>query len=380
MKKLLTALLVLPTLLFPVSETLEETEKAADTVNSGTKDSLKNIMIYDVVEHYESWGIQDADLSIVLLAGGDRTYIIQELKDNGWEEEPMPNDMAIQIERNSWLRSADIMIERIMQYEHYLWYFEMGDCAVYIPDTKEILYLGIRGPHRDFYYFDSEFMDWDRQSIEERALEPAEDAEEEPVTQYYETVFYGAYEQDNNIENGKEPIEWIVLNENDGIQLLLAKYALDMKAYDEHRFTTWECSNIRVWLNEEFYDNAFSDEEKEKIIFTENVEEDSVGQSNYGIYNYVTGTSTWDKVYLLNKSDLDKYMITDEMRKCEPTAFAIGNGVFMGNYKECYWWLRNFGDYNNYALYVAPTGEIVESGSWLDFKGNAIRPAITIKK
>ena len=36
-----------------------------------------------------------------------------------------------------------------------------------------------------------------------------------------DTVVFGRYEQDNNMENGPEPIEWIVLNVDDGKALLL---------------------------------------------------------------------------------------------------------------------------------------------------------------
>ena len=42
-----------------------------------------------------------------------------------------------------------------------------------------------------------------------------------------ETIFFGKYEQDNNLENGKEPIEWIILETQDGKSLLISKYGLE---------------------------------------------------------------------------------------------------------------------------------------------------------
>ena len=37
-------------------------------------------------------------------------------------------------------------------------------------------------------------------------------------------ITFGHYEQDNNLDNGAEPIEWIVLDVQDGKALLLSKY------------------------------------------------------------------------------------------------------------------------------------------------------------
>ena len=67
-------------------------------------------------------------------------------------------------------------------------------------------------------------------------------------------VTFGHYEQDNNIENGKEKIEWIVLDVKDGKVLLLSKYLLDQKKfidneldYSGHKANryTWENSTLR---------------------------------------------------------------------------------------------------------------------------------------
>lgn len=36
-------------------------------------------------------------------------------------------------------------------------------------------------------------------------------------------VFFGAYEQDNNTSNGKEDVEWLVLEVKDGKALVISK-------------------------------------------------------------------------------------------------------------------------------------------------------------
>ena len=45
-------------------------------------------------------------------------------------------------------------------------------------------------------------------------------------------VTFGTYEQDNNLKNGAEAIEWQVLDKKDCKVLLLSKYALDAKPYN----------------------------------------------------------------------------------------------------------------------------------------------------
>ena len=42
-----------------------------------------------------------------------------------------------------------------------------------------------------------------------------------------EILSFGAYEQDNNTSNGKEEIEWIVLDKKDDRMLVISRYALD---------------------------------------------------------------------------------------------------------------------------------------------------------
>ena len=46
-------------------------------------------------------------------------------------------------------------------------------------------------------------------------------------------VTFGHYEQDNNTVNDKEVIEWKEMDKNGGSILLLSKYGLDHKKYNE---------------------------------------------------------------------------------------------------------------------------------------------------
>ena len=72
-------------------------------------------------------------------------------------------------------------------------------------------------------------------------------------------VVFGAYEQDREVLNGKEDIEWLVLEKEEGRILVLSKYALDAQQYHTSKEdVTWETSTLRQWLNEDFLNLAFS--------------------------------------------------------------------------------------------------------------------------
>ena len=67
-------------------------------------------------------------------------------------------------------------------------------------------------------------------------------------------IVFGHYEQDNKTKNGKEPIEWRVLDIDAAGQLLvISDKVLERKKYNEtnpgYRGITWEKSTIRSWLN-----------------------------------------------------------------------------------------------------------------------------------
>ena len=78
-------------------------------------------------------------------------------------------------------------------------------------------------------------------------------------------VIFGSYEQDNDESNGTEDIEWLVLDNTDGKLLVISKDILNYMRYSETT-TVWEYSDLRTWLNGEFYDLAFSDDEKSSIV------------------------------------------------------------------------------------------------------------------
>ena len=87
-------------------------------------------------------------------------------------------------------------------------------------------------------------------------------------------IEYGTFEQDGDTSNGEEPIEWMVLAEEDGKKLLLSRYILisvgDMMVFPGEGVNyTWAECGIRTYLNGDFFESAFNEEERELIAETE---------------------------------------------------------------------------------------------------------------
>ena len=80
-----------------------------------------------------------------------------------------------------------------------------------------------------------------------------------------EIVEFGRYEQDGNVENGKEGIEWFIIQETDSYKLLLSRCALEIRPMDELTIDSFENSSLCAWLNTTFYE-SFNEDERRKML------------------------------------------------------------------------------------------------------------------
>ena len=84
-----------------------------------------------------------------------------------------------------------------------------------------------------------------------------------------DTILFGAYEQDNDPDNGHELIEWIVLEVDEANHRLwvVSRYGLDAQPYNaEAAEVTWQTCTLREWLNGTFFDTAFTPEEQVAVL------------------------------------------------------------------------------------------------------------------
>ena len=134
-------------------------------------------------------------------------------------------------------------------------------------------------------------------------------------------VCFGAYEQDNNLENGKETIEWIVLDKTDDSVLVLSVYGLDHQLFHEGNSATWESCTLRTWLNTTFLEAAF-DESEQNLILSSTVTADENPE-----HGWSQGADTVDQLFLLSVLEVQKYMPSLSDRLCKPTPYAESRGA-----------------------------------------------------
>ncbi len=195
-----------------------------------------------------------------------------------------------------------------------------------------------------------------------------------------DTYTFGAYEQDNSTSNGKEAIEWTVLDKDGMSLLLISKQALDCQQYNtSYTDVTWESCSLRKWMNGTFLNKAFNAEEQAQIQNT------TVSADKNPEYNTNPGNATTDKVFLLSINEVEKYFNSDEARKCAPTAYAKAQGAYTSDsYKTasgaatCWWWLRSPGHNQSYAAYVSYDGSVYYYGIPVNHALDAVRPALWI--
>ena len=190
-----------------------------------------------------------------------------------------------------------------------------------------------------------------------------------------DTFMFGSYEQNDDVSDGKEAIEWIVLDVQGNEALVVSKYALDAKKFNEVKEkTSWEACTLRTWLNEAFFDEAFNEEEKAEIV-----ESTLANKRNEHYDKSVDGNETADKIFLLSVEEAEKYMETPEAKQCQPTEYAEANGAYHFSDTDCCdWWTRTEGGFTAGVAYVKNHGGMEYEGNWVTHTDNAVRPAMRI--
>lgn len=135
------------------------------------------------------------------------------------------------------------------------------------------------------------------------------------------------------------PIKWIVLKEDDFSALVVSKNILFTRRFDPN-YNDWNNSEIRTYLNGDFFRQAFTDEDRKSVVNT-----------------FVEGRKT--DVFLLSKGEVASYMSGAEL-----TASS-------------WWWLRSpYPNYNYGSWGVASGGSFSDNcvgGTY------GVRPAMYVK-
>ena len=197
------------------------------------------------------------------------------------------------------------------------------------------------------------------------------------VDQETETYTFGSYEQDGDSSNGKEPIEWLVLDRDGDRALLISKYALDYQSFmpfyepvTEHY--TWEGCSLRRWLNSTFLNAAFSADERQRLLTT------TVITSPGSLHRENGPVTTEDRVFLLSNTEVYAYFANEAATAAEYTAYALSENPWPGNAATpgpADWWLRTTDGYDH-PDGVYADGRVGEGAR--AYEGEYVRPAIWI--
>ncbi len=190
-----------------------------------------------------------------------------------------------------------------------------------------------------------------------------------------DTVIVGKYEQDANLNNGKEDIEWTVIANDENTVTLLSKHVLDCVPYDKEKTkpSYWESSYLRSWLSEDFSVCAFS--EQELSVITERLNKNLDNDE----YQTLGGKDTADKIWVLSLDEA--HSLSSEILISSPTAYAISMGVYQKEgFEGTNYWLRSSGDTQNKAAYISYENEITARGSSVNNTNYGIRVCITVNK
>lgn len=194
-----------------------------------------------------------------------------------------------------------------------------------------------------------------------------------------------------------EPITWNVLNNNDGEYYILSTVLLDAHCYyNSTSYRTidgntvypnnYEYSDIRTWLNNDFYNSAFAlENSKIQATIVDNSAASTDSESNKFASN-----NTEDKVFLPSYQDyinpsygFSTSPYSTDTRYCRTTDWARARGA-------SYSISNPYNKYNGYYLTRSPYSNnsfnmwyVAESGYLKDYNTietyYSVRPAITLK-
>lgn len=193
------------------------------------------------------------------------------------------------------------------------------------------------------------------------------------LTDENEVITFGTYEQDNDLSNGAEDLEWVIIKKEEGKVLLSTKYAIDAKPFNTNDGPyMWESCSIRKWLNNEFYSTAFNEQQQSMIAETKNIT--NTDNSAEGINN---NYFTTDKVFLFSYNELYKYVPDILDRQIQSTPYARANGGYSDPDTLCCWyWLRSPGTTSSQASFANLEGYAGYEGDGVGNPRICVRPVI----
>ena len=186
-------------------------------------------------------------------------------------------------------------------------------------------------------------------------------------------VTFGSYYTAPGSET-KQPIEWIVLEEDETGMLLISCDILDCVVFhDRLENTSWEKCTLRRWLNGTFADAAFSEEERALLLPCAispdpNPRAPGVNQ----------GAEVTDQVFLLSYAQAVSLIADTPAAQAVFTPWAARYGTSPAD--ECgFWWLRTLAFDGTTVTGISPEGYAASIAGLVTSTEVGVRPCIKVR-
>ena len=190
----------------------------------------------------------------------------------------------------------------------------------------------------------------------------------------------GTFQDDNGYFEGEvyyfkfEPISWRILDPDDG--LIMTEKIMDSQAYNNYIISSggtyyryysdpefnnyandYYHSSIRQWLNNDFYNTAFTPSQANNIRKDVTINNDYIYGSSSPEYN---SQPSKDKIFILSYDEVktSAYGFSsnpsdhDIARQTNGTDYAKSQGLRVYGSENSYWWLRTAGDRGFHVITV----------------------------
>lgn len=150
---------------------------------------------------------------------------------------------------------------------------------------------------------------------------------------------------------------WMVADTQQDRRLLIKKAPMNVDTVyqDGTEPFSWAASDLRNWLEEEFFGQCFSDREQKMILQTQ------VKTDANSVYGTKGSEVSDDNIFLLDEKEAKQY-----------------GDLLSVSGKQTEWWLRTPGKEADSAAFVSAQGKVMYAGYTVNSKDIAVRPAIWV--
>ncbi len=213
-----------------------------------------------------------------------------------------------------------------------------------------------------------------------------------------------SYQDENGYHPGMvywfrwDTLKWRILTEANGKALLLCEMVIDSREFYHDigsreidgtniHANNYAYSNIRAWLTETFYEEAFT--ELQKSIICQTIVDNSPASTtdkcgHLQQKDEFACADTQEYVFLLSEYDVTDSQYgfktcneLDTLRNKVTTAYARCQGAYVDEEMIGYWWVRS-PDYASLSAHVVSNYSYPDNGNNVNYTKNGVCPALWI--